>query len=145
MNEFKKSKCGKVFCSKSCSALYHNSHKTTSIRRSKLEIWLETQLLFDFPNVNILFNKNIIGLELDIHLPDLNLAFEINGIFHYKPIFGKDKFLATQKNDKKKLEICIQKNIELYVLDVSNMIVFSPTTSKEIFDFIKEKILIKKV
>lgn len=143
LNEFKKSKCGKIFCSKSCSASYHNTHKTTSIRRSKLEVWLESQLLLDFTDINILFNNNTIGSELDIYLPDLKLAFEINGIFHYKPIFGTNKFLAIQKNDRKKLDICHLQSIELHVLDVSNMIAFSPKKSKEIFDFIKEKILIK--
>lgn len=143
LHEFKKSKCGKIFCSKSCSASYHNTHKTTSIRRSKLEIWLESQLLIDFADMNILFNNNTIGLELDIYFPDLDLAFEINGIFHYKPIFGENKFLATQKNDKKKLDICHLQSIELHVLDVSNMIAFSPKMGKEIFDFIKKKILMK--
>ena len=75
------------FCSSSCSGTYNNLHKTHGARRSKLEIWLEEQLRTLHPNLEILFNrKEAIDSELDIHFPTLNLAFELNGIFHYEPI-----------------------------------------------------------
>ena len=93
-SQLKKSKL--PFCSKPCSAFYYNTHKTEGYRRSKLEMWLEEQLTKLYPVLEINFNKtNIINSELDIYIPSLKLAFELNGIFHYEPIYGKDKLDKT--------------------------------------------------
>jgi len=105
-NEFRlrnsnaKSKSGNYFCSQSCAATYNNKHKTTGNRRSKLEKYLETELNKLYPDLEILFNnKSTINSELDIYIPILNLAFELNGIFHYEPIYGQDKLNQIQNND----------------------------------------------
>jgi hypothetical protein len=80
------------FCSQSCSATHNNKNKTYGTRRSKLEKWLEEQLTLLYPNLQMDFNKKtVIGSELDIYIPSLNLAFELNGIFHYEPIYGINK------------------------------------------------------
>ena len=77
------------FCSRSCSAIYNNTHKSTGTRRSKLEAYIEQQLTILFPNLLIDFNKkDAINSELDIYIPSLNLAFELNGIYHYEPVHG---------------------------------------------------------
>lgn len=87
--EIKKSKLGNHFCSNSCNATYCNTHKTHGTRRSKLEVYLEQELPPLYPKLNFHFNrKDTIGSELDIYIPSLSLAFELNGIFHYEPIFG---------------------------------------------------------
>jgi hypothetical protein len=100
---FDKNKSGN-FCSRSCSTKYQNSHKTAGYRRSKLEIYIESQLKIDFPELNILANDiSTINAELDIFLPELKLAFELNGIFHYEPIYGHDKLERTQNNDQQKI------------------------------------------
>lgn len=80
------------FCSSSCAATYNNTHKTTGTRRSKLEVWLETKLPEIYLNQEFHFNgKDTINSELDIYLPKLSLAFELNGIYHYEPIHGPKK------------------------------------------------------
>jgi len=110
------------FCSQSCSAIYRNLHKTTGNRRSKLEKWLEQKLSELYPDLEILYNdKSAINSELDIYFPSLKLAVEINGIFHYEPIFGESKLHQIQNNDQRKLIACYERNIELLLIDSSSL------------------------
>jgi hypothetical protein len=113
------------FCTNSCAATYNNVHKTTGVRRSKLESWIESRLTKCYPNLEIQFNcKKAITSELDIYLPTLQLAFELNGIFHYEPIFGIEKLSSIQRNDTKKIKACLERHIELIIIDNSEMTYF---------------------
>lgn len=135
----KKSKSGKIFCSRSCSVTYHNTHKTSGTRRSKLEIWLEEQLKILFPNLQIIFNgKETVNSELDIYIPSLKLAFELNGIFHYEPIYGSDKLDKIQNNDNRKFQACLEQGIELVIIDSSSLKYFKPTNAQKYLDIIKK-------
>lgn len=108
------------FCCKSCSATYNNTHKMHGTRRSKLEQYLETQIIKNYPNLNFICNtKDVIKSELDFYFPDFKLAIEINGIFHYKSIYGEEKFLQIQNNDKNKLLACQENNIKLFIINTS--------------------------
>ena len=136
-SEIKKSKSGNHFCSHSCSTTYNNKHKTHGNRRSKLEKWLEEQLSTLYPNLTIDYNKKTaIGSELDIYIPSLNIAFEINGIFHYEPIFGIDKLGKIQENDISKSKACIDAKIDLCIIDTSTQKYVKPSTSQKYLDII---------
>lgn len=125
------------FCCRSCSAIYRNAHKTSGFRRSKLEVWLESQLKTIYPNLNILFNnRTTINSELDIYIPSLKLAFELNGIFHYEPIYGQNKLDQTQNNDNRKFQACAENNISLCIIDTSKQKYFKESTSKQFLDII---------
>ncbi len=127
------------FCSRSCAATYNNTHKTTGTRRSKLEVWLEQKLPEKYPNIEFLFNdKTTINSELDIFLPKLNLAFELNGIFHYEPIYGKDKLSQIKNNDNRKFQACLEKQIELCIIDVSKLTYFKEKTANEFLEIISK-------
>lgn len=131
------SKSDNLFCSKSCAAVYNNLHKTHGARRSKLEVWLEEQLRKLYPNLEILFNaKKTINAELDIHFLSLNLAFELNGIYHYEPIHGQGKLTSIQSNDHRKFAACAEKDISLCVIDVSAMNYFKPTKGQQFLEII---------
>ncbi len=99
--EINRSISGNIFCSLSCGVKYNNRHKKNVIKRSKLEEILEESLNSKYSNLDIIYSDREIleGLELDIYIPTLKLAFEINGIHHYEPIFGQEKFRKTLKND----------------------------------------------
>lgn len=126
------------FCSKSCAATYNNKHKTTGNRRSKLETYLETELIKQYPDLEISFNKkDAINSELDIYIPSLKLAFELNGIFHYEPIYGQDKLSQISNNDNRKYQACIENCIELCIVDVSHQKYFKEQTSLIYLDIIK--------
>lgn len=126
------------FCSRSCCAKYTNANKTTGTRVSKLEKWLQTNLQELYPIIEFIFNSSTeVGLELDIYLPKLKLAFELNGIFHYEPIFGQDKLNKTKFNDNQKYQACIVKGISLCVIDTSSQSYFKESTSQKYLDIIK--------
>jgi len=116
-NQAERRKSVNVFCNRSCAASYNNKHKKYGNRRSKLEQFIENKIKTEIPNIKFLCNdKTAIKSELDFYFPELKLAFEINGIFHYEPIFGLEKLTKTQINDKQKFKLCHEAGIELCVI-----------------------------
>ena len=127
------------FCSQSCAATYQNAHKTHGTRRSKLEVWLEKQLTEKYPELEIKFNsKEAINSELDIYIPLLKIAFELNGIFHYEAIYGQDKLEKIQNNDNRKFQACIEHGISLCIIDASQQKYFKETTSQKYLKIITD-------
>ena len=127
------------FCNHSCAATYGNAHKTKGTRVSKLEVWLQEQLTITYPLTDIHFNrKDAINGELDIYIPSLKLAFELNGIFHYEPIYGKDKLGSIQNNDNRKMQACLENGIELCIIDVSSMSYFKPSKAEKYYDIVRK-------
>ena len=125
------------FCSRSCAATFNNKNKTHGTRVSKLELYLQEQLTLLYPNLEILYsNKQTIGSELDIYIPSLKLAFEIQGIFHYEPIFGQEKLEQIQKNDLEKVAKCQELNIKLICIDTRDQKRFTEKSSKLYLDTI---------
>lgn len=134
----KRRKSNRYFCSSSCAATYNNTHKTTGYRRSKLELYIEQQLIKDYPQLCVVCNDKItIGSELDIYVPSLRLAFELNGIFHYEPIYSDAQFTRTQNNDKQKIVNCYNLGIELCIIDTSGLKYFKPANADKYYQIVK--------
>lgn len=141
ISEIKKSKSGNNFCSKSCAAIYNNTHKKHGTRISKLEKWLNTNLTKLYPDLEFHFNrKDAINSELDIYIPSLKLAFELNGIYHYESIHGQDKLQQIQNNDNRKFQACLEQGIELCIIDTSQQKYFKEKTSQKYLDIIERLI-----
>ena len=110
------------FCSKKCRMTYDNINKKFHFQRSKLEKYIEKHLNENYTDLEIIFNdRKTLGLELDIYIPSLNIAFEINGIVHYEPIFGETKLKNTQRKDNLKKIKCKDLSIDLFVIDIREL------------------------
>jgi len=74
------------------------------------------------------------GLRLDFYLPELNLAFEFDGIQHSKYIDffheNKSSFHAAQNKDEQKEWICSQLGINLIRIDFSEHLSLSTLDNK---------------
>ena len=135
----------KFFCNSSCAATYNNTHKTHGTRKSKLECYLETKLKELYLTLEFHFNKkDTINSELDIYIPLLKLAFELNGIYHYEPIHGAEKLTAIQNNDHRKFQACLERNIELCIIDSSKLAYFKESNAKPYLEIV-QKILDQKI
>lgn len=127
------------FCSQSCSATFNNSHKSYGYRRSKLEVYFEEQLRKDFPQLELICNsKSLIDSELDFYFPQLKLAVEINGIFHYEPIYGSEKLERIKYNDKQKMIRCYEKGVELCVIDASSIRYLTTNVKEKYYQPLKQ-------
>jgi hypothetical protein len=134
----KPSKTNRFFCNSSCAATYNNTHKTHGYRRSKLEVFLEIELCKLYPDLEIHYNrKDAINGELDIYIPSLKLAIELNGIFHYEPIYGAEQLLKIENNDNRKFQACLERGIELCIIDVSKIGYWKPQRGFEVLDIIR--------
>ena len=135
LNQLNKS--GNSFCNSTCAAIHNNKHKTHGTRRSKLEVYIEQKLTEFYPNLEILYsNKTIIESELDIYIPSLKLAFEIQGIFHFEPIYGEEKLQQIQNNDAQKIAKCNELNINLIHIDTSDQKRFTEKSSQKYIEMI---------
>lgn len=111
----------KCFCSRKCVSIWTSKNKLTG--RSKFEKWIENKLTQLYPNLHIKYNdrETLGGLELDIFIPSLKLAFELNGIYHYEPIYGEEKLSIRKHFDEVKFQDCINREISLCVIDISKI------------------------
>lgn len=96
-------------------------------KRSKLERYLESRLRELYPNLRISFNnrKALGGPELDVYIPRLKLAFELNGEHHYSPIYGHEKLAQIKEQDNRKIGLCNELGIALVSLDTRKANPFS--------------------
>jgi hypothetical protein len=125
-SRFNKSKSGLRFCNRICALTYYKENISVGCRRSKLEKYLEETIRQNYPNLLLMCNdKTAIGAELDFYFPDLKLAIELNGVFHFEPIHGNEKLQKTQKRDKLKFKLCQENNISLCVIDSSSCVYLS--------------------
>ena len=113
------------FCSRSCQAIYANKTWNRSprfgINKSRCETILKNIILVSLPNLNIKENDRTIipnGLELDLYIPEKNVAIELNGPCHFIPLFGDVELQKTQNKDLIKMKYCQDNNIKLFIINV---------------------------
>jgi hypothetical protein len=98
--------------------------------RSSIELYIEKILKEKYDYLEILYNENIEGFELDIFIPSLSLAFEINGPTHYNAIYGKKSLANVHMTGIFKKEMCIKNKINLITIDISHIKNFKNSSEK---------------
>ncbi len=61
------------------------------------------------------------GLELDLYVPALRLAIELNGPLHFFPIYGKAKLQSIRDKDVKKEVEAHSIGCNLITIDISRI------------------------
>ena len=152
--EFKCKICNKVlklrpsesknrkFCSGTCRNKYNNQNIIGT--RSKPEKYIEQELKKYFPSLQIIFNDRKLlsnNKELDFYFPELSLAIEWNGPWHYLDLRTKKFRENIQNKDKQKLLECAEKGIKLIVVkDMTSHKKFYEKKTKQIIKLINRKI-----
>jgi rubrerythrin len=76
----------------------------------------ENEVLWDYNHPDLRFEKTNVMMELDIWIPELNVAMEYQGEQHYEPKphwGGEDAFSKLIDRDKQKKEACEKEGITL--------------------------------
>lgn len=78
--------------------------RATSKTGSKLEKYLHKKLLADGYRVDFHKEQTLVNtkLQIDLFLPTINLAIEVDGPSHFAPVWGKESLTRNKKYDSKK-------------------------------------------
>jgi hypothetical protein len=127
--EVKCEKCGKkvfkspsamkerhYFCSRECFSKYAFSESFVETEFEKLVKKLSLPYLRNDRQVLYGCAKNGGGLELDFYFPTIKFAVEINGVCHYKPVYGEEALAGQKIRDSKKRKRCKELGIILRVI-----------------------------
>lgn len=127
------------YCSRRCNAI-HTNKTIKHYNRSKMEAYLCKEIRELYPDLEIKDNYRALFkncCEIDIYIPELKLAIEVNGICHYKPIYGQERFDHIKENDKYKEIHCTEQGVNLLVLDISRVTKFSQKEAQPFLEQIK--------
>lgn len=123
LSQLKKSKSGNIFCSPECGTIWSNWQGPKFKSKSALEDQLGMALQKMFPEIEIcLGDRSPLDSSVDIWIPSLKLAIEVNGPHHFGPIRNNlVAYLKTIKNDLRKIRQAKKAGIKLYVLNTGNL------------------------
>ena len=100
---------------------------------SKLEKYLLNALMKDGWLVEFHKEQSILNtkLQIDLFIPKLNVAIEVDGPSHFEPVWGDDSLQKNKKYDNKKTGLIIGKG--LYLIRIKQSKDFSTTRALLIF------------
>jgi very-short-patch-repair endonuclease len=132
----KKSEDDKHLILKQANAAVRETSKTGS----KLEKFLFNQLLADGFLVEFHKEQSILNtkLQIDLFIPTLSIAIEIDGPSHFEPVWGRDALKRNKKYDDKKSGLIIGKG--WFLIRIKQSRDFSKTRARLVFEKLIEAI-----
>jgi very-short-patch-repair endonuclease len=108
---------------------------------SKLEKHLLNRLLSDGYSVDFHKEQYLLNtkLQIDLFLPDLNIAIEVDGPSHFEPVWGNDALNRNKKYDNKKTGLILGKGLVL--IRVAQTRDYSKARADKIYEDLKAKII----
>lgn len=105
------------------------SSKTGSkLEKFLLKCLIEDGYKVEFHKEQVLSNTK---LQIDIYLPGLTTAIEVDGPSHFEPVWGQDTLTRNQQYDRKKTGLIIGKGMKL--IRIQQQKDFTPTRAKITF------------
>jgi very-short-patch-repair endonuclease len=114
--------------------------REASKKGSKLELFLLEKLLSDGYVVEFHKEQNLLNtkLQIDLFLPKLNIAIEVDGPSHFEPVWGNDVLTKNKKYDNKKTGLILGKGLILIRIKQSKD--FSKSRASKIYEELVENI-----
>jgi very-short-patch-repair endonuclease len=108
--------------------------RESSKKGSKLELFLLDKLLndgyrVDFHKEQILSNTK---LQIDLFLPKVNVAIEVDGLSHFEPVWGQQTLNRNKNYDNKKTGLILGKGLVL--IRIKQLKDFSPSRANKIYN-----------
>jgi len=115
----------------------NNAVRQASKIGSKLEIYLFNNLLQDGYRVDFHKEQTLSNtkLQIDLFLPTLNTAIEVDGLSHFEPVWGHDTLSRNQGYDNKKTGLILGKGLVL--IRIKQLKDFSPSRAKVLYNELK--------
>jgi very-short-patch-repair endonuclease len=107
---------------------------------SKLEKYLFNELLKDGYRVDFHKEQSLVNtkLQIDLFLPTLNIAIEVDGPSHFKPVWGQDNLKRNKGYDNKKTGLILGKGLVL--IRIKQTKDFSKARANQIYILLKKHI-----
>lgn len=108
---------------------------------SKLEKYLLNRLLQDGYRVDFHKEQSLLNtkLQIDIFLPTLNIAIEVDGPSHFKPVWGQDNLKRNKGYDNKKTGLILGKGLVL--IRIKQTRDFSKSRAETLYNELKQHII----
>lgn len=112
--------------------------RVASKNGSKLEVFLFKNLLADGYRVDFHKEQNLVNtkLQIDLFLPTLNVAIEVDGPSHFEPVWGEDTLKRNKTYDNKKTGLIIGKGMVL--IRIKQLKDFSNSRARVIYSDLKQ-------
>jgi len=114
--------------------------RESSKKGSKLEKFLLENLIKDGYRVEFHKEQSLLNtkLQIDLFLPTLNIAIEVDGPSHFKPVWGDDNLKRNKGYDNKKTGLILGKGLVL--IRIKQTKDFSKARASAIYNNLKQHI-----
>ena len=112
----------------------NNAIRQSSKLGSKLEKFLLSGLLENNVDTKFHYEQTLVNtrLQIDLYIPSINLAIEVDGPSHFDPVWGQETLQKTKTYDNKKQGLIIGKGMKL--VRIKQEMDFSMSRSRLILD-----------